>query len=82
MDFNEELLTDERFERLNTHRQSELIAEYCSDIEDRIRSASSRLEALRFAESSCTRFEQTCPSALVRKALERHVEKLILQYWK
>ncbi len=81
MEFNEELLTDERFERLNTNRQSELIAEYCADIEDRIHSASSRLEALRLAESSCTRFEQTCLSTLVRKALERHIEGLILQYW-
>jgi hypothetical protein len=81
MYMNEELLTDERFLRLDANRQSELITEYCADIEDRIRSAPSRLEALRLSESSCTRFEQACPSALLRKALETHIEELILQYW-
>ena len=78
---NEELLTDERFRQLNGNRQSELIANHCADIEDRIRSAPSRLEAIRLKESTCTRFEKACPSALVRTALSRYVEELISRYW-
>jgi len=78
---NEELLTDERFRQLNGNRQSELIADHCADIEDRIRSAPSRLEAMRLKESACTTFEQACPSVLVRTALSRYVEELIVRYW-
>jgi hypothetical protein len=81
MYMNEELLTDERFRQLNGNRQSELIANHCADMEDRIRSASSRSEAIRLKESTCARFEEACPSALVRTALSRHVEELISHYW-
>jgi hypothetical protein len=81
MHFNEELLTDERYRQLNGNQQSELVARHCADIEDRIRSAPSRLEALRLKELACSRFKQTCSSVLVRTALTRHVEELISRNW-
>jgi hypothetical protein len=81
MQYIEELLTDERFRQFNEHQQSELIAEHFVGIEDRIRSAPTRLDAMQYKELACTRFEQACPSALLRTALARHVEKLILRYW-
>ena len=81
MTFDEELLADNRFLQLNAPRQSEIISIYCVTIEERIRKAPSRLEALRIAESSCGRFKEVCSSTLVQNALERHVEDLILQYW-
>jgi hypothetical protein len=78
---NEELLTDERYWQLDKNKQSDLIAKHCAGIEERIRSASSRLHALRFKESECVRFEQSCPSALVRKALSVYLEDLISRNW-
>ena len=78
---NEELLTDERYRQLNKNEQSDLIAKHCAGIEERIRSASSRLHALQLKESECARFEQSCPSALVRKALNVYLEDLISRNW-
>lgn len=78
---NEELLTDERYRQLDENQQSELITKHCADIEDRIRSAPSRLEALRLKESACSGFERACSSALVRTSLASHVEELISRYW-
>jgi hypothetical protein len=81
MHFNEELLTDERYQQLHGNQQSELIANHCGDIEERIRSASSRLEAVHLKELECTKFKQECQSTLVRTALTRYVEEIISRYW-
>jgi hypothetical protein len=81
MHFNEELLTDERYLRLNGNQQSELIGKHCTDIEDRIRSASSRLEAVQIKEMACSEFKKECQSKLVRTALSIHVEDIIIFYW-
>jgi hypothetical protein len=81
MYINEELLTDKRYQQLHGNKQSELIANHCVDIEDRIRSAPSRLEAVRLKELECAKFKQDCQSTLVRTALARYVEELISCYW-
>jgi hypothetical protein len=81
MIFNEELLTDDRFARLNSTQQFDMIAKHCGEIEERIRTASSRIEAERNSTSACVQFEKECPSMLVRHALLRHVEELIVKYW-
>jgi hypothetical protein len=81
MYLNEELLTDERYRQLTENRQSELLANHCADIEDRIRSAPSRLEAVRLKEFACNKFGQECPSALVHTALTKYVNDLIARYW-
>ena len=81
MRFNEELLTDQRYLRSNGNQQSEQIANHCVEIEDRIRLAPSRLEAVRLKELACTKFNQECQSSLVRAALTRYVEELISRHW-
>jgi hypothetical protein len=81
MMFNEELLTDDRFARLNSTQQYEVIGKHCVDIEERIRTATSRLDAERNSTSACLQFEKECPSMLVRHALTRRVEELLIKYW-
>jgi hypothetical protein len=81
MHFDEELLTDERYLRLNGNQQSEHIANHCVEIEDRIRLAPSRLEAVRLKELACIKFKQECQSTLVHTALAKYVEELISRYW-
>jgi hypothetical protein len=81
MNYNEELLTDELFLKLNGRQQSELIANHCADMEYRIRSAPSREEAIQLKETACTRFKKECQSTIVLTALLKHVEYLILHYW-
>lgn len=81
MEFNEELLTDEGYRRLNALQQYELIAEHCRDIEERIRTAPSHLEARRIADAACARMKEACRSTLVKTALEANVENLIARYW-
>jgi hypothetical protein len=81
MIFNEELLTDNRFAQLNRAQQSNIIANHCAEIEERIRNASSRLEAERVLASTCLQFEKECPSMLVRNALTSRMEELIAKYW-
>ena len=81
MILNEELLSDERFAQFSTQRQSEIIAARCKEVEERIRTASSRLEAERESVGACLKFEKECSSMIVRNALTRRVEKLITKYW-
>jgi hypothetical protein len=81
MYFNEELLTDELYLKLNGKQQSELIANHCADMEYRIRSAQSREEAIQLKEMACTKFKKECQSTLVRTALIRYIDDLILHYW-
>jgi hypothetical protein len=78
---NEELLTDEGYRQLNGNQQYELIAAHCRGIEERIRSASSRPEAMRIADAACTQIELTCHSVLIRTALAANVEEMISRYW-
>ena len=81
MIFNEELLPDDRFAQLNSTQQSEIIANHCAEIEELIRTASSRFEAERISADACLRFENECPSMLVRHALTHRVEEFITKYW-
>lgn len=81
MHFNEELLTDERFQKLHGNRQTELINSYCNEIEDKIRTAASYQEAVWQRDLACTQFNKQCPSAIVRTALTHHVNELISRYW-
>jgi hypothetical protein len=79
--YNEELLTDEQYRQLSRKQQSEIIVNYCTDIEESIRSAQSREEALRLKELGCTGFEQACLSRLISTALTKHADELVSRYW-
>ena len=78
---HEELFNNRLFLQLENKRQSELIAKHCADIEEQIRTASSRSDAERISTSACFQFENECPSKLLHNALRRRVKELIAQYW-
>jgi hypothetical protein len=79
---NEELLNEQQFLRVNHFRQSELIANHCSGIKEKIRLSASISEAERIAASTCKNFEHECSSSIVRNALALHLQNIIEQYWK
>ncbi len=78
---NEELLADEGYRQLNGNQQYELIAMHCRGIEERIRTAPSRQEAVLIADTACTEIGRTCHSVLIRSALAAKVEDMISRYW-
>jgi hypothetical protein len=81
MILNEELLSDERFAQFSAQHQTEIISFYCTELEERIRTASSRNEAEHESVKTCIQFEKQCSSTLVRKALTHKVQELITKYW-
>ncbi|RPI05243.1 MAG: hypothetical protein EHM64_07190 [Ignavibacteriae bacterium] len=78
---NEELLTDNHFALLNGNQQSDILRNHCTEIEDLIRTASSRLEAERAAADTCIKFQHECSSALVRHALIHRAEEFLSKHW-
>jgi hypothetical protein len=77
----DESMTDQQFLGLGERRQREALAEHCAQIEERIRTAPSRLEAEVAAQRACDRFARDCPSSIVHKALPRRVWELVEQRW-
>jgi hypothetical protein len=78
---NEELLNEQQFLQLNQIRQSELIAEHCSGIEERIRDAQSKEEAELIASEACSKFESECTSSIVRIELAIYIHGKVTHYW-
>ncbi|GEM_PF-5240572 len=74
-----EELTDDR-PRDDTW-QREVIARYCADAEERIRTAGSKSEAARIIDELCEHFDRTCESSLVRTFLKKHVAHLLTLHW-
>lgn len=62
-------------------RQSELIAQYCSGMEERIQNAESRERAERIARETCAQLEQSCLSEVIREFLRRNVQAWLDKYW-
>ena len=67
--------------RESGQRQSEIIREYCSGVEERIDDASSREDAERIVNETCTLLEQTCESEVLRAFLRSLMETRIKQRW-
>jgi len=61
--------------------QRDVIARYCADAEERIRTAGSKSEAARILDELCEQFDRACESALVRKVLKKHVAHLLTLHW-
>ena len=78
---NEELINEQQFLQLNQIRQSELITNYCSGIEERIRNAQSKEEAECIAGAACNKFESECVSSIVRMMLSQYIQVKVTQYW-
>ena len=78
---NEELINEQQFLQLNQIRQSELIAEHCSGIEERIRDARSKEEAEQIASEACSKFDSECTSSIVRIELAIYIHGKVTHYW-
>jgi hypothetical protein len=76
-----ESITDQQFADLGQKRQSEILQEQCSGIEDRIRLAHSRKEAEMIKEQSCGKLREVCISTLVQGALIRRTQELVERHW-
>jgi hypothetical protein len=74
-----EELTDDR-PRDDTW-QRDVIARYCADAEERIRTAGSKSEAARILGELCEHFDRACESSLVRTFLKNHVAHLLTLHW-
>jgi hypothetical protein len=62
-------------------RQEELVREFCGGINQRIRSARTREEAERIVQETCSRFDQSCESDVIRSFLKKHVIALCDDTW-
>ena len=78
---DEELMEEQKFLQLNQVRQSELISQHCSNIEERIRSAQSKEAAEQIASKACDEFEIECASSIVRMALAQYIQAKVARYW-
>lgn len=62
--------------------QQKLIARYCSDALERIRTAPSRHEALQIVDEFCQKFDRECESQMVRKFLKQYAHSLLDHHWR
>jgi hypothetical protein len=81
MTMDEELLNDDRFPQLSQIRQSEIIARRCRGVQQLIRGAHSRTEAVRIADDACRLFADECESEIVQNALMQHVQQMVEKFW-
>ena len=81
MTMDEELLNDNRFPQLSQTRQSEIVARRCRGVQQLIRGAQSRKEAVRIAEGACRQFADECQSEIVQNALIQRVRQMVEKYW-
>ncbi|MBW7888024.1 MAG: hypothetical protein H3C35_06645 [Bacteroidetes bacterium] len=64
-----------------SERQSQLVAEYCNGIQQKIAEAKTGEEAASLAERYCNTFRKSCSSELLAGSLERYVQELVKHYW-
>ena len=77
MTLDEDLLNDDRFPQLSQIRQSEVIARRCRGVQQLIRGAQSRTEAVRIAEGACRQFADECQSEMVQNAVMQRVRQMV-----
>jgi len=77
----DELLDDRRGDFFHESHQKETVARYCSDLEHRVRSASSRQKAKALVEASCQDFKKSCPSTILRKFLVSCADSFLERHW-
>ncbi|HVN49471.1 MAG TPA: hypothetical protein VMU30_11715 [Bacteroidota bacterium] len=77
----EELLPYVREPDYDQKHQVNVLAVYCSKMEETIRTAPSGKHAQKIAEERCVAFEGECASAILRSAAKRHVQMLLNNYW-
>ena len=77
----EETLFGERYGAARSPLDEALIGKYCSGIEERLRQAGSRREAVLILEDACRDFERQCESEIIPLFLQRYVTNLFEQLW-
>jgi hypothetical protein len=77
----DELLDERRRDFLHEAHQKQLIARYCSDLENQLKNAPDRDQARALVDASCRDFAQSCPSGIVRRFLISHAEHLFRRQW-
>ncbi len=78
MNVNEELISDRV---LDVGQQKEVIARYCADAAEQIRTAPSKSAAYRIIDDLCGHFDRECESSLVRFFLKKHINHLLTTHW-
>jgi len=73
-------ITDRNVAHINQTRQSELIQEYCADLEQRVAKAANPEEAHTLAFKTCTSFRLSCESAIVLKFLNNYAESVLKRH--
>jgi hypothetical protein len=74
----DELSSDRLF---GGNRQEELIRQHCAGIDARIRTALTKAEAEKIVRQTCSSFEDSCDSSLVRSALKAYVLRIFEAEW-
>ena len=62
-------------------QQEERIKEYCSEIEEQIKTAGSRQAAEHIVKNSCDQFQKSCHSEILQRQLVVYTKNLIERYW-
>ena len=65
----------------NDHRQEDLLRQHCAGIDELIRSAGTKEEAERIVSETCSRFDYSCESDVLRSLLRKHVHTLFEGAW-
>lgn len=61
--------------------QKDIIYRHCKGFEEELRTASSKSAASRLVDKWCDKFDNECPSAMVRNFLKRYAHDLFDLHW-
>ena len=61
----------------NHTRQDSLLAQYCSEAEERIRTATNIIEARQFGDELFAKFQRECSSELLFHATRQYIDEII-----
>ncbi len=62
-------------------QQSELVRQYCGNIEEQMLKSHSKSEARRVADLACEKFDNECESEVVKTFLRQYIHGLVDKYW-
>ena len=62
-------------------RQAELVKRYCGALENRVRTASSEIEARRIVHEACQTFDFECESNAIKVVLRQYAFRLLADHW-
>ena len=78
----DEISAGRSFTPKEASRQEELIARHFGDVEERVRSAGSRMQAQITADKVMDGFQTECLSEILPEFLKIYLSTLVEKYWK